>query len=170
MTRKKNVISLAKSDKTTAKKSTVVKKTVKSEQVLSSDEKRDLKAKAKVNELLQNVDLSLEKKNDLLEFDEVPVVGNQSIEWLEEQVKLLSETNEQMKFELEEIKTSNPNPTTDNNALKQTVIDLFNELQNNHLKMGSDPQSGVSNFRIYCPGFLNRLIKFFPFLIDQKKY
>ena len=171
MTQKKDVISLAKSSKTTAKKSTAGKKTVskKSEPVLSSEEKRDIKAKAKVDELLQDVDLSLEKKNDILELEETPVIGNQSIEWLEEQVTLLSETNKQLKFELEEIKTSNPNPTTDN-SLKEPIIDLFDELQNNHLKMGTNPQSGVGNFRIYCPGFLNRLIKFFPFLADHKKY
>ena len=53
--------------------------------------------------------------------------------------------------------------------VKRVVIELFNELQDNHIKLGVDA-NGVGNFRIYTPGFLNRLIMFFPFLNDVKRY
>jgi len=36
--------------------------------------------------------------------------------------------------------------------------------------MGNDPKTGIGNFRILCPGFLDRLQKFFPFLIEYKRY
>jgi len=54
--------------------------------------------------------------------------------------------------------------------VKAKVFELFDELQTNHLRMGTDPQTGVGNFRIYCPGFLNRMLAFFPFLNEVKRY
>ena len=135
---------------------------------LSPEEIRDQKAKARVDELLEDVDLTLEKKDELLELDETPEAGDSnSVEWLQEQLMLVSQANDQLKSDLEAAKIGAPAP---NDAVKQSVIGLFNELQENHLKLGTNPQTGVGNFRIYCPGFLNRLIKFFPFLAEHKKY
>ena len=53
--------------------------------------------------------------------------------------------------------------------ISKAVLQLFNEIQENHIKLGVDNR-GIGNFRIYCPGFLDRLIKFFPFLQQHKRY
>ena len=180
MVTKKNVISLAKSGTATAKKPVAKKRKPtarKSAKKLSPAQVRDNKAKAKVEELLQDVDLSLDKKDDLLVLDEAPVVEGKGTEWLQEQVTLLSKTNGELRKKLaqskkdyQKILTSKGGETATDGDVKKIVIDLFNELQENHLKLGVNPQTGVGNIRIYCPGFLNRLIKFFPFLEKVKKY
>ena len=172
---RKGVVGLAKSKttkKSTAKKPVRRKSTAKKpEPVLTPEEQRDIKAKAKVSELLQDVDLSLDKKDELLELDETPeapVVGTQNVEWLEEQLVLQAEKIKSLELQLGE--NGGGTSIVVDNKIKKAVIDLFDELQINYLKMGVNPQSQIGNFRIYCPGFLNRLIKFFPFLEEFKKY
>jgi hypothetical protein len=54
------------------------------------------------------------------------------------------------------------NPDADS-AIKTTLVKLFNEIQTNHLALGR-------NFVIVPPAFLNRLIMFFPFLQDEKRF
>lgn len=175
----KNVVGIAKAKspkKSTARKP-AAKKAVrrkpaakKPESVLTPEEQRDAKAKATVNELLQDVDLRLEKKDELLELDETPetpVAGSQSVKWLEEQLVLQASKIKNLEMQL--AATGGASIVIDN-KIKEAAIDLFEELQTNHLKMGVDPQSKIGNFRIYCPGFLNRMIKFFPFLEEFKKY
>jgi len=174
METKKNVIGLAKSSKTASKKTTpkkTTRKTVRTKKPtaikLTPSEERDLKAKAKVDELLQGVDLDLNKKKDLIVLDETPKKNDRTLAWLEEQVALQAKEIETLRTELANTKANGGN--VDEN-LKGTVIALFNELQDNHIKLGTNHQTGVGNFRIYTPGFLNRLIKFFPFLNEVKKY
>ena len=176
----KNVVGIAKgkpAKKSTARKPAARKSTArkpaakKPEPVLSPEEQRDIKAKAKVTELLQDVDLSLDKKDELLELDEipkVPIVETQNVEWLEEQLVLQAEKIKSLELQLGE--NGGGTSIVVDNKIKKAVIDLFDELQTNYLKMGVNPQSQIGNFRIYCPGFLNRLIKFFPFLEEFKKY
>jgi hypothetical protein len=146
------------------------------EKIISPAEERDLKAKQKVEELLQDVQLTSEKKEEeLLEVDEEP----KGIEWLEEQIQLLSNANENLKSELTLAKDDYVRIFEENQhlkdgvgdgAIKLKIIELFNELQNNHNQLGTDPISGIGNFRIYCPGFLNRLILFFPFLENIRRF
>jgi len=166
----KNLIKLAKGAKKTPTKKTPTKKTI--QKPKSSTDERELKAKQKVEELLQDVPLVIEKKDDLLEVDNTE--NKVSVEWLEEQITLLSEKNESLKAELEiskadfqELKNCG---VSNDDGVKLKVIELFNEIQENHLKLGTDPNTGIGNFRIYCPGFLNRLIVFFPFLAKEKRY
>jgi len=176
--KKKSLVGLAKSGTATAKKPVARKPAAKKpaarkpaakkEPVLTPEQIRNQKAKARVDELLEGVDLSLEKKDELLELDETPEAGDSNnVEWLQDQLMLLSQANDQLKSDLEAARIGGPAP---NDAVKQSVIGLFNELQENHLKLGTNPQTGLGNFRIYCPGFLNRLIKFFPFLAEHKRY
>jgi hypothetical protein len=169
-----NLIKLAKNNKTKDSKISMPEKDEKI--IISPEEERDLKAKAKVEELLQDVQLTSEKKEEeLLEVDEEP----KGIEWLEEQIQLLSDANENLKAELILTKEDYSKIFEENQrlkdgvgdgAIKLKVIELFNEIQNNHLQLGSDPITNIGNFRIYCPGFLNRLILFFPFLESVRKY
>jgi len=177
----KNLLKLAKGNsknvKPIAKKPAENK--IKQKAITQADE-RDARAKKKVEELLSDVQLTpiIEEK---LVVAEDTSGSNVSVEWLEEQVSLLSESNKNLKAEIavakgdyekifienQQLKSGNFS-TLDNTGIK--VIELFNELQNNHIKLGTDPNTGIGNFRIYCPGFLNRLITFFPFLENEKRY
>jgi hypothetical protein len=182
--RKKNLIDLAKSSTTTAKKpitkKTVIKKPI--EKKLTSEEERKLKALETVNKLLEDSPITnLNKKEELLEINQTPVEEPKGIEWLEEQVTLLSEKNEALSAELTLSKEDYKRLMIDvqqgrintidgsDGDIKIAVLQLFNELQENHIKLGVN-QEGIGNFRIYCPGFLNRMIKFFPFLEEVKRY
>lgn len=181
MAKKNDVVGLAKTTKKPAVKKSVAKRTTRKpvakkpvEKKLSLEEERDLKAKAKVEELLQDSPIvTLDKSEDLLELEEPIKEEPKGIEWLEEQVGLLTQKNEVLTAELDAIKIGNQKlklgDTSTNGEIQKVVIQVFNELQENHIKMGVDNR-GIGNFRIYCPGFLNRLIKFFPFLEQHKRY
>ena len=180
-----NLIDLAKTAKKPAAKKTArkpaakktarkpaAKKTVAKK--LTPEELRDQKAKETVENLLKDSPITtLEKKDDLLELDEPTKEEPKGVEWLEEQVTLLNQKNEALTAELDVVKIENQTLKagggSDDGELSKIVIQLFNELQENHIKMGVDNR-GIGNFRIYCPGFLNRLIKFFPFLEQHKRY
>jgi hypothetical protein len=158
--------------KPAAKKKATTKKPV--EKPLTADELRDQKAKAKVEELLEDVQLTPDKKEEeLLVLDETPEEPK-GVEWLEEQISLLAQDNERLKAENDVLLGENQqfragaNPVND--GIKTNVVSLFDELQQNHLRMGIPAGSKVGNFRIYCPGFLDRMITFFPFLSEYKQY
>ncbi|HPC09487.1 MAG TPA: hypothetical protein PLN85_00235 [archaeon] len=168
------LLKLAKEKTTTMKKNVFSKNTPSNKSVVkkSTHRERELKAKKKVEELLQDIPLSIEKKDDdLLIIDDDKKMG---IEWLEEQISQLLAENEKIKEDYsklyEEFQKYKNSENNNDNLIKSKVIELFNEIQTNHINLGVDPNTGIGNFRIYCPGFLNRLITFFPFLIDFKKY
>jgi hypothetical protein len=181
-TKKNNLVKLAKGKRETPIAPAVKKEEVKvPEKVLTPEEERDLKTKAKVDELLDGVKLTLEpevKKDDLLEVveDEEP----KGVEWLEEQMSRLTEENEKLKAEATLAKADyeqlfaafqqqkntvvlNDNPNGTDTLLKAKVVQLFNEIQANHLALGH-------NFIIVPVAFLNRLILFFPFLDEYKRF
>ena len=184
MTNNKNLVKLAKANKTT-KKSVAKSQTKKSsEKKLTPIEERDIKAKKVVEELLENSSLITLNKNkeEILELDEENSQESKGIEWLEEQIQLLTEQNENLRSELDLVKEDyrkilNENQNLKNSLgisdndinVKNNVMALFNEIQENHIRMGID-RNGIGNLRIYCPAFLNRMIKFFPFLDEIKKY
>ena len=167
-TTKNDVVSLAK--KTSTKKTVAKSATKKTTAKKSAAEERDLKAKKTVEKLLEDSPITtLDKKEELLEFDESSQEPK-GIEWLEEQVTLLTQKNKALNLELNAIQLKqNTGVLIDDGDVKKVVIQLFNELQENYIKMGVDKQ-GMGNFRIYTPGFLNRMIKFFPFLEKVKRY
>ena len=170
-------MALAKSSKktTTAKASSGVtkKKTLK--------EERDLKAKEKVRELLEDVSVfKEEKKESILELDtqDEPQKGG---EWLEEQVSTLTERNEFLENEAQTAKDNykrlyedyqkiKSGGNVDDSVLKVKVLELFEELQTNYIRMGINTRTNQPNFIIHFPAFLNRLIVFFPFLNEHKKF
>jgi len=177
---KNDVIGLAKSGKATTKKPAARKPAAKKpaakpvEKKLTAEEERDLKAKAKVKELLQDSPITtLDKKEDLLEFDDNPPEAPKGVEWLEEQVTLLNQQKEALSAELGVVQAENQalklGGGSNDGEVSKVVVQLFNELQENFIKMGIDNR-GMGNFRIYTPGFLNRMIKFFPFLGQHKRY
>jgi hypothetical protein len=180
-TKKNNLMKLAKGKKETIVKAPVVKKEeVKvPEKMLTPEEERDLKTKAKVEELLDGVDMTLkteEKKEEILEI--TPEPDSKDVNWLEEQASKLSEENERLKSEatlakndysrifeaFQELKNGVTLNTSNSDGQLQTkVIELFNEIQAQYLSLGN-------NLIIYPAAFLNRLIRFFPFLDEYKRF
>lgn len=149
----------------------------------SPEEERNLKAKQKVEELLQEINLNPEtKKDDLLEISiDKPISNfNKGNEWLSEQVSILTEENERLAKEAEqakddyrkifdEIHNVKGNIPQNNDSSKASIIRLFNEIQENYINM-YNPTTGKSGLVIVPIAFLNRLIMFFPFLESEKKY
>jgi len=173
---KKDVIGLAKSGTATAKKPAARKPAAKKPVVKqpTAEEIRDQKAKAKVEELLQDSPITtFDKKDDLLELDEPTKEEPKGVEWLEEQVTLLNQQKEALSAELGVVKAENQalklGGGSNDGEVTKVVVQLFDELQENFVRMGVDNR-GMGNFRIYTPGFLNRMIKFFPFLEKHKRY
>jgi hypothetical protein len=154
------------------------------DKVTTPEEERKLKAKETVDKLLENVDLSLEKKDDLLELATSETRQEvEGAEWLQEQVALLSSENELLKNDLAAAKDNyvkifsefqnlkgGTAGVQDDGVTKSQVIKLFNELQSNHLAMGKNQMTGEPNFRIHPIAFMNRLILFFPFLDKEKRF
>jgi hypothetical protein len=178
MEEKKNLASLSKGTKTTGKTtkktSTGTKKTTRKTTTQKNNEKvvsdRELKAKETVSKLLDEVPLMNKKEDKKMDNSEV----KKGTEWLEEQLQVLTEKNEVLEKEAVEAKTNYKKIFDDFQKLKQSkagesnpekekVLQLFNELQDNYKKMGQ-------NFRVYFPAFLNRMVMFFPFLSNHKKY
>jgi hypothetical protein len=173
-------------EKPTNTKKPTVKKEV--EKPKTPAEERDIKAKQKVQELLKDVDLTLDKStetgDELLEVNETERPVDVSLEWLEEQITSLNEVNEGLRIEIAQVKEdyrrifdenqrikngAGITMNNDDSALKQTVSKLFNEIQTNYLAMGKDV-NGFPNLVLPPVAFMNRLIMFFPFLQNEKRY
>lgn len=155
-------------------KKTVVKKI---EKVITPEEQRDLKAKAKVKELLEGVNLTSSEKqpDDLIEITKEEQHGS---DWLQEQVSALSSENELLKVDLITAKndyqkllsTKQGVSTQDDGTLKTGVLTIFHEIQSKYLQNPGNTQYGTPNFVIVPPAFLNRMIMYFPFLQQEKKF
>jgi 4-hydroxy-3-methylbut-2-enyl diphosphate reductase IspH len=173
----KKLLNLATTKKPIAEKKEVIKK-------ITPEEERDLKAKAKVQELLQDIgSLTSNPSEELIEITREEQKGT---EWLEEQVALLSSENKALKNELatakydyQKLYDSHKNGVVnqDDSAIKETVTKVFHELQANYLKMGlsNAPRqeilpAGTPNFIIAPAAFINRLIQYFPFLQHEKRF
>ena len=142
----KSLIGLA-----TGKKKVRSSKKVENER--TPEEERDIKAKMAVEKLLEDVSLITEKK-DSVNKTPITSIRQDNAEWLQEQVSLLSAENENMRFELSEAKENyakiyadfkksrETGGNSDNDYLletiKQNVIWLFNDVQNN--LMGNNPE------------------------------
>lgn len=179
----KNLIKLAKGGGNKITKAPIAKKPVVKvdKKPITPAEERDIKAKAKVEELLQGVDLTpIKKEEELLEMDNDENKGDN---WLQEQVSRLSEENERLRSEAALAKEDYSKifgefqqlkggvvSSDSNSELKGKISQLFNEIQSGYVSMGNNPQTGEPWFRIYPVAFLNRLIMFFPFLENEKKF
>jgi hypothetical protein len=169
----KNLLKLAKGGgkSTTPAKKTGAKVKVKP---ITPEEERDLKAKAKVKELLDGVSLAPKKEEDLLEISSEEQHGT---EWLQEQVAALSSENQLLKADLatakedyQKLRLKEGNPSIQDDALKTGVLTIFHEIQSNYLKNPGNTQYGTPNFVIVPPAFLNRMIMYFPFLQQEKRF
>ena len=164
------------------KKSPPAKKTsVKLKEIpITPEEQRDLKAKAKVKELLEGVSFESPKKEE--ELLEITKEEQHGTDWLQEQVAALSSENELLKFDLTTAKDNyakifdeNQRIKTgvgiqDDGVLKTGILTIFHEVQSNYVKNPGNTQYGTPNFVIVPPAFLNRMIMYFPFLQQEKRF
>ena len=139
---------------------------------LTAAEERDIKAKETVKELLK--DSPLTAPTELLEIDETPDASDlKGVEWLEQQVgtqaELIEDLRDQLSTAKEDFTRLQQSDKGGDTQLQTNVIRVFEELQDNYLKMGKG-QNGQPNFRIIPVAFMNRLIMFFPFLKERKKF
>jgi hypothetical protein len=179
---KSNLIKLAKgSDKKGKPARKPVEKKVE-EKPLSPEEERDLKAKQKVKELLNDVELVPKENEEILEIEEKKIEG---VDWLTEEVTKLTSQNEQLKEDYRKILEENkrlkggkpgtvvaPSAPVDDSVVQAKLVQLFHELQSNYMKNpGMSPvYPGVPNFTIHPVAFMERMIMFFPFLGKERRY
>lgn len=178
MAKRNSLVSLAKG--TTKKPATQAKKPVaKVEKPRTLEEERDMKAKQKVEELLQSVELS---PNKLIKDDvsEVVVEKKNGIEWMEEQVTLLTEQSEALRIELAQAKDDyariydklyNTKDSGSNNMVNETVVQnvllIFNELQSNLL--GNNQERTIWK-TVEIRYLLNQMLQLFPFTERHKRF
>ena len=155
-----------------AKKKPIKKKTTTRKKRTTTEKKKTttptMKAKKRVEELLQDVSLSPQKNEDKQKPQK-----KEGIEWLEEQVELLSNDRENLRKELAQSKDDyekifnenqriKTNPSkSDSNNIELTVIRLFNKVQTNY--------HNIPNLVLEGRQFMLEMIKFFPFLKNERK-
>ena len=169
MTAKKNFSALAKGKQTTQKPNTtkpkadVVKKEVK---IIDSENPIDI-TKNIVSEIIKNVTREIEKP-ELEPEVEIDNSDPNSLEWLQEQVDLLTQENKSLTDELTEVYdlvNRNNNGETDNQVINE-IISLFLELQNNLI--GNNPQ-GQKWTMANIPHLLVNMVNRFPFLDKYRR-
>lgn len=170
MANAKNLVSFAKKGKKTSEEQ------IPAEKSLTPAEERDIKAKQKVEELLEDVNLEPKKSEDVLELDETK---GKDAEWLSEQVTALTSENEILKSELEVAKTDYRKIFDENlkirsgagipavNAPNNGALMLFNELQANYLKF---PAQTKDKTTVNVRYLLNRMCDLFPEVKQIKKF
>jgi len=153
---KKNVAAIAKKrgrpkgDVTTKKENITTKK--------NNDISFRDKAKKKAEELLGDINyLSPQEKKDVEKRISSEEMGG--VEWLSEQLDLLSTENEELKKHIETFKSSTDKKYVE---LKNDVISFFIEFHTYHKKWGN-------RFKVDPPKFIEKLVKTFPFLEQHKK-
>lgn len=158
---KKNVASIAK--KRSRPKNTEVSQksdvAIKTEVTKQEDDAsfRD-KAKRKAEELLGDITyLNPKEKKDVQKRISSEELGG--VEWLSEQLDLLSKENENLKNSIKKSQLLSEKKYVE---LKNDVISFFIEFYTYHKKWGK-------SFKVDPPKFINKLIKTFPFLEQYKK-
>ena len=175
----KNLIKLAKGGNKITKAPIAKKPVVKvDKKPITPAEERDIKAKAKVEELLQSVELT---PNKIIKED-TPVIVHEKregIEWLEEQVTLLSEQSETLRNELAQAKDDyarlfqdfNNKKGNSNNMLNETIVQnillLFSELSAN--ASGNNPEKTIWK-TVEIRYLIMQMLQLFPFLEKYKKF
>ncbi len=143
---KKSAASIAKKSKGRPKKE---------EKTISGDD-FEKKAKKKIEELLGSIALTPQEKKQA--ENKISKENFGGIEWLSEQVNLLTKENEKLKKEVNETKSGENKELSE---LRNEVISFYLELQTYFNKWG--------RVEIKEPEFSVKMIKMFPFLERFKK-
>lgn len=133
------------------------------ENVVMTTEER---VKEKVDTLLNDIDILKtgqtinNKSENESPIEPLSVDNNKSIDWLEEQIELLSNSNNELKSQLADAKM----------VIDKTYEDLlkiFAELQTHALKYNENIRNQTIVNVVYL---LNKLVNSFPFLSKYKKF
>ena len=184
MIKKTNVVKLA--TRKTRKKPATKKPVVAKKKTKTTDINK--LAKDRVEKLLTGVPMDLKDKKEESGNTE-NVVNTKADNWLEEQVRELNKENDKLRTETAEAKEnynkiheelinlksgeSSQSPSRGNvemipdSLLKNNVIDLFNDVQNNMLGINRER---VRYSNIVPLPFLNKMLNLFPFTKEIKKY
>lgn len=148
----------------------------------SPEEVRDMKAKKKIEELLEDVNLNINKEDNIQDEEEEIVESKEhgeGVEWLEEQVVALTSENEILTNELfqaredytkifERFQNNGDSPNNlMNETLVQNVLYMYNELQNNFTGNNQEHQRWSI---VQIQYLLNQMNSLFPFLENYKRY
>lgn len=174
-TKKRNVASIAKRGK--AKQSKVVETkapiaetgTIEIGPTITFDntvevttENRDELAKKKVEELVGDIDILTKNKED----DKEPVKEDKgSVEWLTDQVTLLSEDREKLRKELSNLKKAGEGSVGE--TVNEGLIKFFVELQNNML---GNNQERTAWKDVKILNILKSMNDLFPYTIKFNKF
>lgn len=150
----------------------------------SQEKTLDIEAKERIEKLLDDVDVNEESKNDdLFEIDYQKKGDN---DWLQDELKRLSEENEKLRYENVEAKESykkifdqyqslksGGNVSSDkdpklvpDSVLKNYITNLFMEFQNNLI--GRNPERRKYK-QINLPHLIAKMVQAFPFLNELKR-
>lgn len=141
---KKTAVKIAKKGKPQTKKTDEPKKNLGAFEV---------KAKKKVEELLGSLDLTSQEKK--LAESKISKEELGGIEWLSEQVDVLSKENEKLKKELNQISSKT---SSEERAIQNNVKLFFNEIQLYFKRWGTN------EMRIHKNQFNKKMYYLFPFL------
>ena len=146
---------------------------------LTPEEERDIKAKQKVEELLQGVDLTINPSANVEEVvDENTPQSAETNEWLEEQAGLLSDQTEILRSELaiaredyarlyENMQNSRGGNSNgyENETMIQNILTIYNELDSNLRGKNAEGQIWTTVDIRYL---LNQMNQLFPFTARYK--
>lgn len=140
------------------------------EKVLTPEEEKRLKAEEEVNKLLEE-DVILPNNNVIDEKYEAyhNEIKNDNNDWLQDQLKSLSEENNRLRNELANSMNNPQNTNQNNNASTERLIDgvalLFNDLQSAMLGDGGKEWE-FAKIRIV----LDKMCKIFPFVNNIRRF
>jgi len=170
---RKNLISIAKGKgKGAAKPKPVVKpkKEIKTEtKPVSNEEIREIKAKERIDDLLKDVNLTPDSGTPVVSNDDETITHDAVVEskgdgWLEEQIGLLTEENEQLRLKLSkfsDMDVSEQQKGVINEQILKNILSIYTDLQNNLL--GNNPEQTV--WATASIGhLLNKFNTLFPFI------
>jgi hypothetical protein len=150
------------------------------------EEPKIVTPKEMISNLLEDINTLTKAPVEVVIPDEIQLTTEEkeASTWLQEQVALLSEESELLRSEIRALQAENDglrnnyggvhenglNSENNDNRVASSVINLFNELQNNLISMGVNQQTGKPNLFIAPVEFLKRMIMYFPFLDNEKKF
>jgi hypothetical protein len=159
---KKNLIQLAKKNNTN-KKTTNNKTTTVNNSSTNDSNILELDPKTTINKLLDDVSLTTTISNENKTVDEpTKEVNKGSLEWLGEQIDLLTNENEKLRTEL-----GNSNTFSELESFKKKIINQFNEYQTNYLKFAPQNRHLTT---VNLGLVINNLVKDFSFLKNLKRF
>lgn len=162
-----------------------IQKPVEKKEVVVEETTENKNIKETVSKLIEHVDLlkvnvvSNSFKGEMPvtstpenNFDVIVETKDSTLAWYEEQLSEMHQKYDEVVIEKQKLLELMDNRALGNSTygvsrydddLKRCVIQLYLEIQDNHLNWGR-------NFIINPPNFLERLIELFPFLNNYRKY